>query len=412
MRFVALLVLLTACVGDPPSYSDTVPGEVVPGGQDFSALDALLDEELDAGRLHGFAMQIVDAEGQLVHRREEGVCAPDSSCGTGDPEFTVSLVTGIASTSKWVTSTVILAALDAEVEAGRLASVAEGLDRPVVPDLDCVVAGPVTEITLRQLLSFTSGVIANHDCTKSNATLQDCACTLLTDSEAAMTEGPPSDQGARTLAHPPGTTYKYGASHHAVAGAWVEAHTGSSWDDLLGRYVLTPAGADIVYRRETNLAGSAAASTVDFTRFVNSARADSAALAAGDPSSAILLSLEAAAEQRAAQVPESAVALLVPANEAEYGLNVWRYCLAPFDEEDALGSLDRLRGLVDPDCDNIIQFGHGGKGGYIPFMDAEGRYAAVLSIREDSPGGGEQYTEAQLALATRVRMLVHLAMVE
>lgn len=407
---MTVCLMLQGCVGTPPEYSGTDPGDVVPGGQDFSTLDALLDAELEDGRLHGFAMQIVDAEGQVVHRREEGVCAPASSCGAGEPEFSVSLVTSVASSSKWVTSTVVLAVLDAEVEAGRFASLAEGLDQRVVPELGCDVQGPVTEITVRQLLSFTSGVIANHDCTSTSASLEECACMVLTDSAEAMSDGPPVAEGARTRAHLPGTTYKYGASHHAIAGAWVEARTGDSWGELLDRHVLAPTGAAITYRRASNLAGSAVASTVDFTRFVNGARADSLALAEGDPDGGMLLSLEAAAEQRASQVPEGAVVLLKPANEAEYGLNLWRYCTEPFDEQDALGPVEGLHALVDPSCDDVFVLGHGGKGGYAPFMDARGRYGGVLSIREDSPGGGAQYTEEQLALSTRVRMLVHLAM--
>lgn len=82
------------------------------------------------------------------------------------------LITGVTSSSKWVTSTVILAALDEGVAAGRWASVGEALDAAVT-DLSCEdVNGPVTGATLRQLLSFTSGMIADHDCVNSNASLR------------------------------------------------------------------------------------------------------------------------------------------------------------------------------------------------------------------------------------------------
>ena len=117
-------------------------------------------------------------------------------------------------------------------------------------------------------------------------------------------------------------------------------------------------------------------------------------------------------EQRAAQVPASATVLLGPATQAEYGLNLWRYCSSPFGEEEALGPVEGLWALADPACDDVFLLGHGGKGGYVPFMDAEGRYGAVLAIREDSPGAGDQYADEQLALSARVQMLVHLAMVE
>jgi CubicO group peptidase (beta-lactamase class C family) len=404
-----LLPLVVAC-GRPAEYTPTDPGDVVPGDQDFSALDAVFDEQLSSGQLGGFAMQVTDADGAIVYRREEGECRIDQYCGAGDPEFTVSLVTSVASSSKWVTSTVILAGLDEGVREGRFASVGEGLDTPVVPGLGCgSIDGPVNDITLRQLLSFTSGLIADHDCTTSNASLQECACQALQDSADAMTTD--TSDGARTKAHPPGTTYKYGATHHAVAGAWLERQADASWDELLERYVRGPLGVSMEYSREANLAGSLETSVVDYTLFADALRADSRAVATGDEEGTVLLSAEALAEQRAAQVPADAVVLLSPDEGGfEYGLNVWRWCTRSSSEEEALGDLDTLLELVDPACDEVFQLGHGGKGGYSPFVDDQGRYAAVLSVREESAGAGDEYTEDELVLSARTRLLVHLAM--
>jgi hypothetical protein len=66
--------------------------------------------------------------------------------------------------------------------------------------------------------------------------------------------------------------------------------------------------------------------------------------------------------------------------------------------------------LLDPACDEIFLYGHGGKGGYTPFIDDAGRYAAVFSMREDSPGGGADYTAEEQGITARVRLLTHLAM--
>ena len=49
---------------------------------------------------------------------------------------------------------------------------------------------------------------------------------------------------------------------------------------------------------------------------------------------------------------------------------------------------DKVDDLLDPACDEVFLYGHGGKGGHDPFVDDAGRYAAVFSMREDSPGGG------------------------
>jgi CubicO group peptidase (beta-lactamase class C family) len=365
-----------------------------------------LDERLAAG-LSGFAMQVVDAEGRVVYRREAGRCS-SGMCPSGDPDFTVQLVTGVASSTKWVTSTVVLAALDEGVAAGRWESISAALDTQVVPELGCGdVSGPLAEATLRQFLSFTSGVLADHDCVDAGDTLQGCACEIVRDSASAMTTDVSRDTRLRN-AHPPGATYKYGASHLTVAGAWLERAFDEPWESLFARFVRAPLGVDVRYRRATNLAGSIETSVADYTRFVDALRADAQG---GGPRR--LLSVEAAAAQRAVHASWSDAALtwlLTPQEGLDYGLNVWRWCVRAYTEEEALGSTETLRGLLDPACDEIFLYGHGGKGGYTPFIDDAGRYAAVFSMREDSPGGGADYTAEEQGITARVRLLTHLAM--
>jgi CubicO group peptidase (beta-lactamase class C family) len=173
---------------------------------------------------------------------------------------------------------VVLAALDEGVAAGRWESISAALDTPVVPELGCGdVSGPIAGVTLRQLLSFTSGVLADHDCVDSGDALQGCACEILRDSAAAMTTDVSRDTRLRN-AHPPGATYKYGASHHALAGAWLERAVGEPWEALFARFVRAPLGVDMRYRRSTNLAGSVETSVADCTRFVGAQRAPEAAL--------------------------------------------------------------------------------------------------------------------------------------
>jgi hypothetical protein len=235
-------------------YSSTDPGPLFDGGQDFSALDQYLDGQIGTG-LSGFAMQVTDAEGRIVYRREAGQCT-SSMCPSGDPDYTLKLVTSIASSSKWVTSTVVLAALDEGVAKGKWPSISAALDSKVMPDLGCgSVTGPAADITVRHLLSFTSGLLYEHDCIKSES-LQTCACDIVKESMNVMTTDT-SSTTKKTKAHPPGTTYKYGASHHTVAGAWLEKSFGESWDKLFDRFVRVPIGADIMeYTSAANLAGS------------------------------------------------------------------------------------------------------------------------------------------------------------
>ncbi len=407
---IAVLVVLVAAVGcgREAEYSQTDPGPLVDGGYDLSHLDQALDEAMDAG-LDGFAMQVVDVDGRVVFRRQEGQCRSTPTCPGGNPDFDIALITGVASSSKWVTSTTVLAALDEGVTAGRWVDIADALDDGVVAGLSCAdEAGPFADLTLRRLLSFTSGLLYDHDCIGGGGTLESCACRILEDSVAAYTTEDPAQTAPRRDAHPPGSTYKYGPAHHVVAAAGLEAVLGQSFQSLFERLVVDPLDVEMGFADELNLAGSLRTSVVDYTRFVDALRRD---LRGAEPTA--LLSSEALIEQRSPQVPEDAVALISPSEHFAYGLNVWRFCTETLSAEEVM-ALDAagLVARVDPTCAEQFVFGHSGKGGYTPFVDEQGRYGAVLSVRQDSPGPGDQYDEDQVLLSARVRLLVHAAMTQ
>jgi len=369
---------------------------------DFNALDAYLDARLAAG-IHGFAMQIYDAQDKLVYQRGSGTCANQPMCPAGSPPFTVDLVTGIASSSKWVTSTTVLAVLDGLVENGKAPSLDAALDTKVAPILGCPgVQGPVTDITMRQLLSFTSGVIPDHECVNTKAaTLRSCACDVLRDSTLAMVDSP-TEGNPKKNAHPPGTTYKYGASHHAVAGAVVETLTGKSYAAVFSEKVAKPLGLAMTYKSDTNLAGSIDASVADYAKFLGAVFHDGQ----GHTPKRVI-SKEAAEQQRRAQVGPQVVQRMTPQTDVGYGLNTWRWCTMPFDAS-SIAAPPKV--TLDPTCTHVFQQGHGGKGGYLPFLDVGGRYYAVYAMREESPGAGAEYSDEELAVTDNVRYLTHLAM--
>jgi len=324
-------------------------------------------------------------------------------CPPGSPAFKVDLATSIASSSKWVTSTTVLAVLDQAVESGKAPNLDAALDAKVAPLLACTgVSGPVTDITMRHLLSFTSGVIPDHPCVSAqSSTLASCACDILRDSAANMVTSPTAGS-PKSNAHPPGTTYKYGASHHAVAGAVVEAITGKSYSTVFAERVATPLGLTMKYRSDTNLAGSIGTSVTDYARFVAAVFHDG--LGQGPKR---VLSVDAVAQQRKAQVPASVTVLMTPQPGLDYGLNTWRQCFEPFDAS-AIANPDTAK--RDPSCKSVFINGHSGKGGYTPFLDVGGRYYAVFAMREVSPGGGADYTADELSVSDSIRMLTHLAM--
>jgi CubicO group peptidase (beta-lactamase class C family) len=286
----------------------------------------------------------------------------------------------------------VLAALEDAVAAGKVPDLGKALDTKVVPILACpgVTSGPVLDITMRQLLSFTSGVLPDHECVnKKDSTLLSCACDILRDSAAAMAPSP-ADGTAKANAHPPGTTYKYGASHHAIAGAALEVISGRSFNAIYEAKVQKPLGLSMRYASDTNLAGSIRGSVSDYARFVAAVFHDGL----GDGPKRVL-SKEAVEEQRKDQVPANALIRMSPADPFRYGL-------ADVGDEPTVQH--------DPTCAAVFQSGHGGKGGYNPFLDVGGAYYAVFAMREESAGGGAEYTAAERGITMKVRLLTHLAM--
>ena len=78
-------------------------------------------------------------------------------------------------------------------------------------------SGPQGAITLRQLLSFTSGLPREAPCTLlQNITLADCVDAI----------------SSMTLVAAPGTRFDYGSTHLHVAARMAEVVTGAAWADI------------------------------------------------------------------------------------------------------------------------------------------------------------------------------------
>jgi serine-type D-Ala-D-Ala carboxypeptidase/endopeptidase len=404
-RWLLTLLPLLAC-GIPeapgPIESPTDAGPVVEdagipdggAGPDFSELAAYLGSIETRGVINGYAMQVFDAEERLVFQRAFGRCVTQP-CPAGSPAFTPTLVTGIASSTKWITSTVALAVIEEQVERGAVPSLEAGLDERLAPRLNCGAVGPFADITLRQLLSFTSGVQAEHDCTSQS--LAACACPILRNSSLTLVMNP-SGGSVRNHGHLPGTTFKYGESHHTVAGALLEAWTGESFPQLFERLVRAKLGVTMRYKSRLNLAGSIDSSVADVAVFVRAIAHDGRG--AGPKR---LLSKAAVEAQRALQVGPTVVLRTSPQEGGQYGLNTWRWCYRPFDSPMPSSAQS------DPTCQAVFLSGHGGKGGYAPFLSVRHGYAAVFAMREDAITTDESYAAEQVGITQSVRFLTERA---
>jgi D-alanyl-D-alanine-carboxypeptidase/D-alanyl-D-alanine-endopeptidase len=387
------------------------------GAPSFAILEDLLQDKVASGSISGYAVQIYDGDDTLLFESEGGVCqSPQYACPSGNQPFTVDLVTGVASSSKWVTSTVLLAAIDELVAEGTLPSVAAGLDTTVGTVLSGTCGagnlGRGATVTLRQLLSFTSGLLPDHSCVGNNSfTMQRCACRILSDSADAEVATPNAGSTANH-AQPPGTVFKYGAAPQVIAAAMLEVATGESYASLFERLVRTPVGMSATYQNPTEIAGSMRTSVRDYARFVR------AIYHSGAPGT--LLSVEALEEQERNQLPAGVVRRSQLQPGLDYGLNTWRWCYRNTDAETLLAfgrtpeafTPEDLLGVQDATCSEVHQQGHGGKGGYQPFVDRPRGFYGVFAMREPSAGGGDQYSYSELALTAVVRLYAGLVVEE
>jgi CubicO group peptidase (beta-lactamase class C family) len=213
MRATVLLgVLAAAGCGGPAGKADAGTGM---GGsdQDAAAPDArvrdwsrvealLLATSADAG-VTSLGLTIWDRDDARIYERMLG-------------GFTADRRVAVASASKMVAGLVVFDA----IRRGELT-----LDSTTGQVLQWT--GANSEITLRQLLSFTSGLAREDACTlRPLITLEECVATIRDTPVAAA----------------PGARFDYGGTHLQVAARMAEVKSGKSWAQLFTDTLRTPLG--------------------------------------------------------------------------------------------------------------------------------------------------------------------------
>lgn len=222
----------------------------------------------------------------------------------------------VASASKWMTATLVMTLVD----EGKLS-----LDEPIggkLPELD----GPIAKVTLRQLLSFTSGqgglLIARGDLAQPLTwTLEESALQI----------------AARPLEDEPGAVFKYGGGAMQLAGLLAERVSGRRWADLFDARIARPLGmkdtywgnplrpdADPEAIRNPNLQAGVFTTAADYSRFLHM-------LAAGGVyGGERILSPEAFEAMETAQTLNTPRAFMPPGMppSAHYALGNWCETLA------------------------------------------------------------------------------------
>jgi serine-type D-Ala-D-Ala carboxypeptidase/endopeptidase len=328
---VLVLGSLAACggdgdVADPPATPDP-----------FAAVDRAASAAFAAQGISGMGLTIYDANGVKRFERMYGSFSADQRVA-------------VASASKLVAGLVIFRLVD----QGFLT-----LDSTTGAVLGWT--GPQAAITLRQLLSFTSGLEREAPCTLlAGITLAECV--------EWISQQPPVAA--------PGTRFDYGSTHLHVAARMAEVATGETWTTLFAAQLKTPLGVtspDLAWYTAPRqaigtanplIAGGLRATMNEYARFLaldfNRGVHMGNALVGG-----ALFTAQASEPYPAAAIGNSP--FLIAGINYHYGLAAWLEC--------------------PPPAVNCAVLSSPGAFGFTPWFDRDAGYYAILGMEVDSQAG-------------------------
>jgi CubicO group peptidase (beta-lactamase class C family) len=214
MLTTLLMVCLLVTMPDSPSNARGLQG-----GTDFSAVDAYVERQMEALKIPGLALSIVQGN-QVAYMHGYGKSGPDGRPVTAQTAFM------IGSTTKSFTALAIMQL----VEAGKLE-----LDTPVqtyLPWFHVIDPQVSAQITLRQLLNQTGGFststgrqeLAAHD--QSDNAIE-TSVRRLADVE---------------LAHSPGAVHEYSNVNFNILGLIVQTVSGQTYESYVQEHIFDPLG--------------------------------------------------------------------------------------------------------------------------------------------------------------------------
>ncbi|MFO7286934.1 MAG: beta-lactamase family protein [Gammaproteobacteria bacterium] len=319
----AILVATIFCAGcgddddDPPAVGD----------DRFASVDAVARAAFERSGVSGMGLAIYDRDGEKVFERMYG-------------DFSADRRVALASASKLVSGVVLFRLVD----EGYLS-----LDSTTGEVLGWT--GQKGTITLRHLLSFTSGLPPEHRCIyQPNLSLAACVDLI----------------GEADMRAPPGTRFDYGGTHLHVAGRMAEVVTGASWNAIVDAQLGDRLGwpDDVVYyanplSREgadnPMLAGGLLLSMSEYERVLR------LVFMKGVWHGTPLIDPALFDAQAVLPFPDAVVGRS-PAGSARYGLTAWLMCDTPESGCSALSSP--------------------GVFGFTPWLDRAAGYYAVLALEE------------------------------
>jgi uncharacterized protein (TIGR03437 family) len=317
----------------------------------LSALDPILERTLSL--FTPGASLLITVEGQTVYRKTAGI-------------FDTAKPVPIASASKWLAAATILTLVD-----DRTLSLDTRVSQ-YLPQFNQDKAA----ITLRQLLSHTSGLVSDSPCLVSGSTAM-AGCV--------------SEIAAEPLRFPPGAKFAYGNASLQVAGHLAERATGKSWNTLFWERLGTPlkfacTRLDGIGSLESPIVANGVVSCADdYTRFLQMI------IGGGVYGGRRILSTASIAEMSADQTRGVEIAETLYSSFAQldpqlpllrYGLGVWRE-------------------RVDPSF-RALEISSQGAFGFSPWVDFQRNLTGVLAVESSQ----EAIMQAYLDMKAVVRRTV------
>lgn len=281
-------------------------------------------------------------EGAALFLAKDGQVLCESYFG----QYNENTVVPLVSSAKWISAAVILRLVD----EGLLS-----LDDPISKYLD-YFEGVSGTITMRQLLSHTSGLPAYHPCMfRVDIVLDQCVRAI----------------AQSTLAFTPGTQFAYAGAPFSVAGRVAEVAAGKLWGDIFYEYFVEPMGMIRTYYGNTRnpilSEGYVVSSLQDYGRFLQMI------LDGGVYNGQQILSEAILEEMFADQTANAEIAFTPRGDDVSYGLGNWR------DRSDEEG--------------NLITASSAGGGGYLPWINFQRNVAGIFMVSTRDPAIWDKWGE-------------------
>lgn len=364
---LALILSLSACGGgsgggDSPGASSSVVSSIASSSSSmssatstsqssssqssvdqFAEVRSFLQTEYESERLNGLTgMTLI-----IFNDQDEKIF--EQNFGSFNADQTVA----IASASKWVSGTILLSLV--------------GKNQISFDDTTGGILGWTknSNVNLKQLLSFTSGMDNEHICIYSDLfTFEECVALISVSNPLAL----------------PGTRYDYGGTHLAVAGRMAEVVTEKSWKTILNEELLIPLGLDLsinYYAQPLNANGSqnpmiAGGMRISMNQYAKILQMIyHKGLWKNGDQPVQLIPADLFDEQAKMPYPNVIIGNVPPSapESIRYGLSAWLECATP--------------------AEGCQKMSSPGAFGFTPWIDRENGYYAILGMEyEDANGFG------------------------